>query len=469
MKGLNYIILLFVFSIFSPFSKAQDKPKSKISGDTLSLFLKEKLVVNSRYVADTLKNDTTTYLYEYYFGKGYKAPSDSLLDQTEFNALYYRMFVPLTYYYAPIAQYSTVRWEYISPYQPMIMRDSIMTDTLNFNMYESAKKVVNDALLTVYTTNYRLTHSTEDEIMSRKVFKQQSTLLLVNEARPATLFQPEPVSYHVKKERLYINKPNWWTHGGAFSLQMTQNYISDNWYKGGESADAFVGYLAFKANYNDKEKIQWDNIFEAKLGISSAPSDTCHNYLVSADLLRLYSKLGLQASKRWYYTFTGEINTQSLNSYKKNSNTLQTAFLAPANLIFTLGMDYKVKNKHIDFSLLLSPAAYNLRYVGNSKVDETSYGLNQGNKFLSIFGSKLTSTWTWKIVSPVTWTSRLYYFTNYKEVEAEWENTFDFSLNRYLSAQLFLHGRYDDSVTPLAGKSYFQLKELLSFGLSYSW
>ena len=60
-------------------------------------------------------------------------------------------------------------------------------------------------------------------------------------------------------------------------------------------------------------------------------------------------------------------------------------------------------------------------------------------------------------------------FTDYKYVQGDWENTLEFSINRYLSTRLFAHLRYDTSVPPLEGSKWkrWQFKEILSFGLSY--
>jgi hypothetical protein len=143
--------------------------------------------------------------------------------------------------------------------------------------------------------------------------------------------------------------------------------------------------------------------------------------------------------------------------------------MAPANLIFSIGMDYKLNRKNLTLSVFLSPGAYNMRYVGVKEVDETQFGLKKGESFLHDIGSKFQSNMTWKIIPSVVWESRLYYFTSYKKVEAEWENTFNFVLNRYLSTKLFFHGRFDDGVTRKTDTSYFQFKELLSFGINYAW
>lgn len=67
------------------------------------------------------------------------------------------------------------------------------------------------------------------------------------------------------------------------------------------------------------------------------------------------------------------------------------------------------------------------------------------------------------------WDSKFSYTTNYEKVLSDWENTFTFVFNRFFSTKLFVHTRFDDSVTRAEGDSYFQLQELLSLGFSYAW
>ena len=133
-------------------------------------------------------------------------------------------------------------------------------------------------------------------------------------------------------------------------------------------------------------------------------------------------------------------------------------------------MDYKyVKDGVCNLSVLVNPINYSLYSVASDRVDPTKFNIKEGHKRESVWGSRVESTLKWKVFSVLMWESRFSYTTNYEKVLAEWENTFTFSINKYLSTKLFVHGRFDDGVVREEGDSYFQLQELLSFGLSYTW
>ena len=272
-----------------------------------------------------------------------------------------------------------------------------------------------------------------------------------------------------KDAEVVIHKPNWWVTGGSGSIQFSQSHISKNWYNGGEGTHSLLGNLQLFANYNDREKWQWENLLDAKLGYISAPSDQYHNYLVNNDQLRIASKVGLRAIKHWYYTLHTEFKTQFCNGYGANSLTLNAAFLSPAYWTSGLGMDYKLNKEKVTLSVLLAPITYTMKIVTNPEVNEVSLGLKEGATTAHDFGSQMQANLTWKAFSFLNVTSRFDYLTSYKTVRIEWENTFNFILNRYLSAKLYVYGRFDDGVAPSENGSYFQINENFGFGLNYTW
>lgn len=280
---------------------------------------------------------------------------------------------------------------------------------------------------------------------------------------------PMPVEPDVVPVQLVVHKPNFWHYSGYYSLRFMQNYVSDNWYKGGESNYSALGSVIMEANYNNKQKVKFDNKLEMKLGFQTSRGDTLHSFKTSEDLIRYTGRLGLQASKKWYYSLQLIAYTQFARGFKSNDATVYSDILSPLNVNVSVGMDYNVVwlNKRLTGTIQMAPLAYNFRYVGR-KALATRYGLKVGDHTLNDFGSECTIDLTWAFAPNIKWKTRLYGYTTYKRAELEWENTLMFQFNKYISSNVFVYPRFDDGAKRDKDHGYWQLKEYASIGFTYS-
>ena len=292
-------------------------------------------------------------------------------------------------------------------------------------------------------------------------------------ARESILYAPvaeeapaEPGKVEVEVE---VAKPDFWKFSGDYYLQFLQNYVSSNWYKGGESNYSMVGSLTLQANYNNKQKVKWDNKLEMKLGFQTSRGDTLHSLKTSEDLIRYTSKLGLQATKRWYYTLQVLAYTQFMRNFASNDPNVYSDFMSPFTLNVSLGMDYNAEwfDKKLIGTIHLAPLAYNFKYVDRLALS-TRYGIKEGRHTLNDFGSQFTVDMKWQLADNISWKTRIYGYTTYKRVEFEWENTLAFQFNKYISTNLFVFPRFDDGAKRDADHGYWQLKEYASVGFNYS-
>ena len=370
-------------------------------------------------------------------------PKDTL------DGRFYRLFAPVTFYH------------------------NVANKSLSLDNDEVGKDPVADAidaaLMHIYLNRPDLVGTTETELketgnVRRDVEKPlKNQVKLVDKVEGPVIDTPDDVPTEI-----LIQKPNFWTKKGDGYLQFMQNFVSNNWYKGGESNYSMVGSLTLEANYDNRNKWKWDNKLEMKLGFMHSRSDSVHKFKSNEDLIRYTGKVGLQAAKNWYYTLQMLAYTQFTRGLKANDLNTYSDFMSPFNLNLGLGMDYKVatKDKKLNGTVNLSPIAVNYRYVDRLDLGP-SYGLDEGKHSLVDFGSQVTADLTWKINDVVSWKSRLYAFTSYKRTEIEWENTFSLRVSKYISANLFLFPRFDDSSNKDDDLGYLQFKEYSSIGFTY--
>ena len=364
---------------------------------------------------------------------------------------YFRLFAPLTFYHSVASNQLSI----------------VSSDP------DEVSQAIDQALMHVYLTRPELVQVTQSEqeksgalrqdIIEESVVKQE--IEMVEQAAPMPeMPEAEPV-------QVVIEKPNFWKYKADTYLQFMQNYVSDNWYKGGENNYAAVGSFTVEANYDNKSIWKWDNKLEMKLGFQTSPSDTVHRFKANEDLLRYTGKVGLQAANRWYYTLQLLAYTQFTRGFKANNTKTFSDFMSPFNLSVGLGMDYKVEafKKRLTGTVNIAPLAINYRYVDRADL-AGSFGvkLDRHTHSLTDFGSQLTASLTWKLNDNVEWKSRIYSFTSYHRQEIEWENTFALRVSKYISANLFLFPRFDDANNRDENLGYWQFKEYSSLGFSYS-
>jgi hypothetical protein len=361
---------------------------------------------------------------------------------------YYRLFAPLTFYHSGAHKQLT----------------------LTADSSDAVSDAIDEALMSLYMRRPDLVKAYESQLREAGTLRDDVNKEVKPQVEMVEIVEPVAAEPDVEPQvELVVQKPNFWTKKFDGSLQFLQNYVSDNWHKGGESNYSAVGSVTFELNYNDKDKVKFDNKLEAKLGFQTSRSDTVHKFKTNNDLLRLTSKLGLQAHKRWYYTLQVMAYTQFARGLKANDIETYSDFTSPFNLNVGLGMDYKVEalNKKLTGTINFSPLSYNFRYVDRLAL-ATSYGLKEGHHSLHDFGSQMTADLEWKIAEQFTWKSRLNAYTSYKRAEIEWENLFTLKVSKYISANLFVYPRFDDAGKRDEDMGYFQFQEYSSLGISYS-
>ena len=283
-----------------------------------------------------------------------------------------------------------------------------------------------------------------------------------------------------KTSQLKVDLPaiSRWSKGAKFQVHASQNYISSNWYKGGESNMAVTTYAMGYFNYDNRKGLQWDNKAEWKLGLYGMASDSLRWLRVNEDLLRLNSKLGYKAFKNFYYTAEWDFQTSLFNTYKSNTYVRASGPFSPIRMSLSAGMDYKWKSM---VSVFVSPLSYKLIYVADMSYREGvlpeeniahQVGITDGTRRSNQLGALIRTDFDYDFNESIGMEVHFSFFGNYagkiKGVEVGCEVIGNFKINRFLSAKVSLYPRYDSTTVPADGdKPKLQFYELISLGFNY--
>lgn len=435
MKSRSIITILLLIAASTAFAQATHRTRHNKAKDTL--------IVKS--YTDSLRN--------------YKLMLDSTsinIPDSDRDPRTFYIFAPATFYYS-------------------VAKDLLQTndDNKTKQPYDSSRDM-DRIMMNIYLNHPNLVAKSERSLNRIGAVHKEMDAPIKNKVQLVTKTDALPIEEDDEEHfnlpmEIVVKKPNFWKYSGDYYLQMLQNYVSSNWYKGGESNYSMVASVTMQANYNNKQKVKLYNKLEMKLGFQTSRGDTLHSFKTSEDLIRYTGKLGLQASKKWYYSLQLIAYTQFMRGYKSNDKKVYSDILSPLNINLSVGMDYNVVwfNKKLTGNIHLAPLAYNFKYVGRKEL-ATRYGLDEGKHTLNDFGSECTVDLTWAFTNTIKWKTRLYGYTTYERAEVEWENTISFQFNKYITSNLFIYPRFDDGAKKDESHGYWQLKEYMSIGFAYS-
>ncbi len=284
-----------------------------------------------------------------------------------------------------------------------------------------------------------------------------------------------------------------WKYEGRMRFNLN-TVVLTNWADGGESSLATATYFDLMIKY-EKDNFKFENYLNTNYGLQiyrySNPRKT-------DDKLNFNSSVAQQFAKRWFYNAQLDFKSQYGKGYKyPDDSTVVSDWLAPGYLTLSLG----VENKTIDgLSVFLSPLSGKLTFVMNQQMaDEGRYGVKAaikndsgiivtpGENLKAELGINFKVRYRKEIFKNVDVNTNLTLYNNYTDyntdnrwnIDLDWETLFDFTINKYFVANVYLHFIYDHNVkvpkyeildgtrTKTGETIDLQIKQNYGFGLAF--
>lgn len=281
-----------------------------------------------------------------------------------------------------------------------------------------------------------------------------------------------------------------WEKVNKVGLDFTQITFV-NWSAGGNNSISGLAKGQFIRNYK-YENFKWSNELLMRYGVNKQEGQDLRK---TDDAVQLNSTMGYRTDtiSNWFYGGKFTFQSQFANGYNyPNVNKAISKPFAPAYIFLGIGSEYS--RKDLGFNLYLSPLTMKMTMVLDRKLaNEGAFGVDKavydavtgeiitnGKKTRTELGALVTGQFKKEVFKNIIYDTRATLYTDYLKdfgnIDVDWQNYLEMTVNKYVKANLGIHMIYDndiktkeevDGVQVIKGPK-LQLKQIIAIGLSYS-
>ena len=259
-----------------------------------------------------------------------------------------------------------------------------------------------------------------------------------------------------------------WKKGGIYGINISQGSLN-NWAAGGDEFSLSINSILSLYAFYKEDKHSWDNTFDFNLGYVRTSSLGSRK---NDDRIDLLSKYGYALNPKLNLAGLFNFRSQFFRgyTYEDNVRSFSSAFLSPAYLLISAGIDYKPV---ADLSIFVSPITSRWTIVKDEELAARGlYGVDSGSHVKNEFGAFASINYLKTINKNVTYKGRLDMFSNYmknpQNIDIFMSNVLNINLGGIFTATWSVDLIYDDDAR-LFGKNgtsaALQVKSLVGLGL----
>jgi hypothetical protein len=255
-----------------------------------------------------------------------------------------------------------------------------------------------------------------------------------------------------------------WAVSGLVNIGATGTMFSQ-WASGGINSIGVNGLFNGQANYR-KGKNAWDNNLVIGYGLLKQGFESNVPWVKTDDSFDLTSKYGRPLNAKWNYAALLNLNSQFSPGFatggdgRPDRTAKISDFLAPANVLFAIGLDHKPTST---ISVFISPITYRGIYVGNENLanagafgvqkaiyDAEGNMITPGEHLRNEMGAYVRVNHNQKYLGEkLNWTNKLELFSNYldnpQNMDINFESIAAYKVTKNIGISLSLQLIYDDN------------------------